>query len=103
MFTLKVERVILGDLEAETATLSGLRYPLQASLNESRSLPGAAHTYDGGADDGRGQQGLEAVLQQQPGAVHQRPAPQVVVAAVPEADEAEGRGGGEQFVEGPAV
>lgn len=74
-----------------------------ASLNESRSLPGAAHTYNDGADEGRGQQGPEAVLQQQPGAVHQRPAPQVVVAAVPEADEAEGRGGGEQFVEGAAV
>lgn len=61
------------------------------------------HTYNDGADKGRGQQRLEAMLQQQPATVHQRPALQVVVAAVPEADEAKGCGGGEQFVEGAAA
>lgn len=43
------------------------------------------------------------MFQQQPATVDQRPALQVVVAAMPEADEAEGGGGGEQFVEGAAA
>lgn len=48
---------------------------------------------------GRGEDGSRRGLHSHAGPVHQGPDPQVVVAAVPEADEGEGQGGGERRAE----